>query len=63
MRTTNSMLLSAFLLITVTLVVLDSYLTRYTAQRHLEDVRQRLAIEAQILAGELESVAPSEREA
>jgi two-component system phosphate regulon sensor histidine kinase PhoR len=67
MRITNSifgkLLLSAFLLITVTLVVLDSYLTRYAAQRHLEEVRQRLAIEAQILAGELESVAPSEREA
>ncbi len=67
MRVANSifgkLLLSAFLLIAVTLVALDSYLTRYTARRHLEDVQQRLAIEAQILAGELESLAPSEREA
>jgi len=59
----GKLLLSASLLITVTLVVLDSYLTRHTAQQHLEDVQQRLALEAQILAGELEGMAPSGLEA
>jgi two-component system phosphate regulon sensor histidine kinase PhoR len=48
----------AALLIALTLLLLDFYLGRYTAQRQVESVQQLLDGEAQILAGELETVAP-----
>lgn len=46
---------SAFLVIAASLVVLDVDLSRYTAQREIEDARRRLTVEAQILAAELNS--------
>ncbi len=56
----RKLLAIAFLLISVTLLVLDFYLGRYTAQRQVESVQQRLDAEAQILAGELKAVAPGQ---
>jgi two-component system, OmpR family, phosphate regulon sensor histidine kinase PhoR len=49
-------------LATVTLVVLDFYLTRYTAQREVAQVEQRLETETRILSGELGSVSPDHLE-
>jgi two-component system phosphate regulon sensor histidine kinase PhoR len=49
----RKLLLSAFILISVTLLILDFYLTRYTAQREVEQIQQQLTAEARILAGEL----------
>ena len=54
----RKLFLSALLLTATTLVVLDFYLTRYTARRQVESVQQQLAAEARILAGELTAVAP-----
>jgi len=48
----RKLLASAFLLIAVTLVVLDFYLTRYTAHREVQSVEQRLEAEARILQTE-----------
>jgi sensor histidine kinase regulating citrate/malate metabolism len=48
--------LSAVLLTTATLLVVDFYLTRYTAQRQIEQIEQRLTAEARILSGELENI-------
>ena len=45
----RKLLSSAFLLIAVTLVVVDFYLTRYTANREVQSVEQRLEAEARIL--------------
>lgn len=53
---------SAFLIIAVTLVVLDFYLTRYTGRQQVERVEQRLEAEARILAGELAIVLPAQLE-
>jgi two-component system, OmpR family, phosphate regulon sensor histidine kinase PhoR len=47
---------SAVLLIGVTLLTLDFYLTRYTAEREVESVRHQLGISARILARELPDV-------
>ena len=47
---------SAVLLIGATLLGLDFYLTRYTAQREVESTRSRLETSARILAGELPQV-------
>jgi two-component system, OmpR family, phosphate regulon sensor histidine kinase PhoR len=44
---------SAILLIGATLLGLDFYLTRYTAEREVENVRQRLASNARVLAGDI----------
>src|SRR3972149_7042777 len=52
----RKLLASAFLLIAVTLLVLDFYLARYTTRREVESVEQRLAVEAQILAAEAAEV-------
>lgn len=49
----RKLLWSAFLPTAATLLVLDFYLTRYTARRQVENVQQRLGLEAQVLAGEL----------
>src|SRR5579859_175051 len=56
----RKLLAIALLLISVTLLVLDFYLGRYTAQRQVESVQQRLDSEALILAGELKTVAPGQ---
>jgi two-component system phosphate regulon sensor histidine kinase PhoR len=47
---------SAFVLIAVSLLMLDFYLTRYAAARQVETTEQRLGAEARILAGELGSL-------
>lgn len=47
---------SAILLIAVMLVGLDFYLTRYTAEREVESVRERLASDARVLLGEIGAV-------
>jgi two-component system phosphate regulon sensor histidine kinase PhoR len=48
----RKLLASAFFLIAVTLLVLDFYLTRYTARREVQSVEQRLEVEAWLLAAE-----------
>jgi two-component system phosphate regulon sensor histidine kinase PhoR len=52
----RKLLSSAFLLIAVTLVVVDLYLTRYTADREVQSVEQRLEAEARILQTEAGNV-------
>lgn len=52
----RKLLLSSFLLIIGTVVVLDYFLTRYTASREVRTVEQLLASQARILAGDLPSV-------
>ncbi|MHB8655472.1 MAG: sensor histidine kinase [Terriglobia bacterium] len=56
----RKLLAIALLLISVTLLVLDFYLGRYTARRQVESVQQRLDSEALILAGELKTVTPGQ---
>src|SRR5437016_1512015 len=56
----RKLLAIAFLLIAVTISVLDFYLGRYMSQRQLETVQQRLDSEANILAGELQGMKPEE---
>jgi two-component system phosphate regulon sensor histidine kinase PhoR len=51
------LLLSAFLLILTSLVALDFYLSRYTAQREVQEIERRLAAEARVLSTELVPVA------
>lgn len=51
-------LAASFLLISVTILVLDFYLGRSTAQRQVESIQQRLEGQARVLADEIESVAP-----
>jgi len=58
----RKLLAVAFLLIAVTLLVLDFDLGRYTARHQVESVEQRLEAEAQILAGELKTVSPQQTE-
>lgn len=52
----RKLLTSAFLLIAVTLVVADFYLTRYTAAREVQSVEQRLEAEARVLEAEAAQV-------
>lgn len=52
----RKLLASAFLLIAVTLVVLDFYLTRFTSRREVQSVEQRLEAEARILKTEVAEV-------
>src|SRR4051794_37760532 len=49
----RKILLSGFLVIAVSLLIMDFYLTRYMAEQQTEAVEQRLAAQARILAGEL----------
>lgn len=49
-------LLSAFLLLAAALLILDFYLTRYTASRETSSVERRLTAEGRILAGEIAAV-------
>jgi two-component system phosphate regulon sensor histidine kinase PhoR len=55
----RKLLLSSFVLITLTLALLDFYLTRDAAARHAADTRRQLAAEARILAGEMAQVEPA----
>ena len=52
----RKLLASAFLLIAVTLVTLDFYLSRYTARREVQSVEQRLEAQARILQTEATNV-------
>ncbi len=56
----RKLLASAVFLIGVTLLVLDFYLTRYTARHQTENTQQRLEAQARILGGELARVPPGE---
>ncbi len=55
----RKLLLSAFVLVAVTLALLDFYLTRDAAARHRRDTRQQLAADARILAGEMAQIEPA----
>ena len=48
----RKLLASAFVLIALTLAVLDFYLTRYTGKHEVQEVEQRLTAEARVLAAE-----------
>jgi two-component system phosphate regulon sensor histidine kinase PhoR len=48
----RKLLSSAFVLIALTLAVLDFYLTRYTSRQEVQEVQQRLTAEARVLAYE-----------
>jgi uncharacterized membrane protein affecting hemolysin expression len=52
----RKLLAAAFLLIAVTLVILNFYITRYTADREVQSVEQRLEAEARILQTEAANV-------
>lgn len=58
----RKLLASAFLLIAVTLVVVDFYVTRYTADREVQNVEQRLGAECRILETEAANIPRSELE-
>jgi len=58
----RTLLASAILLIGVTLVPLDFYLTRLTARREVEIVKERLETTARVMAGELPGVPKSSLE-
>lgn len=58
----RKLLASAFLLISVTLLLLDFYLTRYTSRREVQGVEQRLAAEARLLTSEAADVPPAKLE-
>jgi len=52
----RNLLLSTFVLIAGTLLVLDSFLTSYITRRETQSAQERLIAEARILRGELEGV-------
>ena len=52
----RKLLLSAILLIFASLLIMDFYLTRYTADRQREAAEQQLAAQARVLAGEVPSL-------
>ncbi len=54
----RKLLLSSFLLIFGTVVVLDFYLTRYVSGREVETAAKGLQTQVRILAGELASASP-----
>jgi two-component system phosphate regulon sensor histidine kinase PhoR len=56
----RKLLASAFLLIAVTLVILDFYVTRYTARQQVQGVEQQLEAEARILQTEVADLPPSQ---
>ena len=49
----RKLLFTSLLVVTVTLLALETYLVRYTAYRQTESLENRLAVQAGILAGEL----------
>jgi two-component system phosphate regulon sensor histidine kinase PhoR len=55
----RKLFISAFFLISTTLVVLDSFLTTYIGKRETQSVQHRLTAEARILEGEVPGIAPS----
>ena len=48
----RKLLASAFVVIALTLAVLDFYLTRYTSKHEVQEVEQRLTAVARVLAAE-----------
>ena len=48
----RKLLSSAFVLIALTLAVLDFYLTRYTSEHEVQEVEQRLTAVARVLTAE-----------
>ena len=58
----RKLLVSAFALIAITILVLDFYLTRFTAQRETHAVEELLSSTAHILAGEMARVEPAAAE-
>ncbi|MGD0201853.1 MAG: ATP-binding protein [Bryobacteraceae bacterium] len=59
----RKLILSAFALIALTILILDFYLTRFTAGRQTLAIEEQLAGQARILAGELSSVERPQLEA
>ena len=59
----RKLLASVFLLIAVTLFILDFHLTRYTARREAQSVELRLEAEARLLTAEAAVTPPAELEA
>jgi len=58
----RKLLLSAFVLIAAPLLLLDSFLTTYIADRETRNVEQRLTSEARILVGEVPGIAAAQLE-
>lgn len=58
----RKLLASSFLLIAVTLVVVDLYLTPYTARRETQTTEQRLEAEARLLQAEVAALPPPQLE-
>ncbi len=58
----RKLLVSAFVLIAGTLLVLDSFLTTGVAKRETQSVQHRLTAEARILKGEVADVDPARLE-
>jgi two-component system phosphate regulon sensor histidine kinase PhoR len=55
----RKMLFSGFLLILVSLLIMDFYLTRYLGDQQTEAVQQRLSAQARVLAGEMPAPGPA----
>ena len=55
----RKLLISTFILIAATLLILDSFLTAYIGQRETQSVQHRLTLEARILSGEAPAIAPA----
>ncbi|PYT22534.1 MAG: PAS domain-containing sensor histidine kinase [Acidobacteria bacterium] len=55
-------LISTFVLIAATLLILDSFLTAYIGQRETQSVQHRLTVEARILSGGAPTIAPAKLE-
>src|SRR5882762_3546041 len=58
----RKLLISTFVLIAATLLILDSFLTAYIGQRETQSVQHRLTVEARILSGEAPAIAPAKLE-
>ncbi len=58
----RKLLISTFILIAATLLILDSFLTAYIGQRETQSVQHRLTVEARILSGEAPAIAPARLE-
>src|SRR5882672_3574196 len=58
----RKLLVSAFVLIVATLLILDSFLTAYIGRRETHSVQHRLTVEARILSGEVPAIAPARLE-
>ena len=58
----RKLLISTFLLIVATLLILDFFLTAYIGQREMQSVQHRLTVEARILSGEAPAIVPARLE-